>query len=257
MNALRVALTVAALAVATSVAAQPQSGGLIGCVTDLYVKPTPMPGTVIELTDSNGRRRSTKAADPSGCYEFVDLAPGRYTFSATLQGFSPARKDSVTISQAAVARLDVKMRLGIVDGGCDPVPPAADSPPSARSKAEYVVLHLRIVGREPDPPDFAFSGSIARYAARVVQIWNGDAATIGTEISFLQFQQPGEQPYSPTEEPVVFLVWDPNQQLYIRVHDGNQEPMEFQLVDSRLVRKSCGRLQSIELDQLERLSSRF
>ena len=255
MHVLRAVLTVAALCIATTSTAQPQTGTLAGCVTDLYVAPIPLPGTAIELTDTNGVRHSTKA-DPSGCYELIGLAPGRYAFSATLPGFSRVRKDPVTIIQATVTRLEVKMQLGIVDGGCE-VPAGAESLSAARSKPEFVVLHLRIVGREPDPPGFAFSGSIARYAARVVRIWNADPATFGTEISFLQFQAPGEQPYSPTEEPVLFLVWDEHQQLYIRVHDGNKDPMDFRLVDNRIVRNSCGRTHSIELEQLDRLTSRF
>jgi hypothetical protein len=108
-------------------------------------------------------------------------------------------------------------------------------------------------GREPDPPQFAFAGSIARYAARVIQIWNADPATIGTEVSFLQFQMTAGGAYSPTEELVVFLVWDPNQQLYVRVHDWTRCRWRFKLVDGRLVRSSR-RLQSIELDQLDSLS---
>jgi len=246
ISAVRTALAVAVLCIATIAAAQQRTGALTGCVTGPY--PQPLPGTLIELIGSDGLRHTANAAAPSGCYEFVDLAPGAYAFSATLQGFITVRKSPVTIVPTTTARLDVKMRLG---GICD----CLDIPMKLADlwKPEFVALHLRIVGREPDPPQFAFAGSIARYAARVIQIWNADPATIGTEVSFLQFQMPREEPYSPTEELVVFLVWDPNQQLYVRVHDWDEVPMAFQLVDGRLVRSSR-RLQSIELDQLDSLS---
>jgi len=246
MTSLRAALVAVALSLGTA-AAQSQTGTLSGCVTTL--PPGPAPGTLIEITGSDGFRRAVTAAVPSGCYEIGGIASGDYVLTASLQGFSTVRTAPVRIVSGTAARLDVKMSRG---GRCECV----DVSLADFWKPEFIVLHLRIVGREPEPPELAFAGSIARYAARVLQIWNADPATIGTEVSFLQFRLPGEQPYSPTEEVVAFLVWDPVQRLYVRVHDGNEDPMAFDVVDDRLVRKARS-LQSIGLDQLERLTSRF
>jgi hypothetical protein len=246
MRPVRPAFVVVVLFIATAAAAQQRTGGLAGCVTDLYTQP--IPGTLIELTGSDGFRHPIKATDQSGCYDFVDLAPGAYAFSAVLQGFVTVRKDPVTIVPRTTARLDVKMRLAGMCECADYLKTLADL-----WKPDFLALHLRIIGGEPEPLQFAFAGSIARYAARVLQIWNADPATIGTEVSFLQFQMPKEKPYSPSEEVVVFLVWDPNQQLYVTVHDWDETPMAFQIVDRHLVRSSR-RLATIELDQLDSLS---
>ncbi|MEK7406982.1 MAG: TonB-dependent receptor, partial [Acidobacteriota bacterium] len=87
-------------------------GSLTGAVTD--AADAVIPGADVSLTnEATGVRFSTKTNEV-GSYTFASLAPGRYTLSVQMEGFSPVSITGVTVTVAQFARTDVQMKVGAV-----------------------------------------------------------------------------------------------------------------------------------------------
>ena len=68
-----------------------------------------LPGVSVEL---GGIQNATAVTDTRGEAHFLNLAPGRYTLTAKLSGFSDYKNDNVTVGAGAIVGLDVVMTVG-------------------------------------------------------------------------------------------------------------------------------------------------
>jgi len=104
------ALGVALLVVSTSAYAQ---SGFTGVVKDS--SGGVLPGVVVEASSpALIERVRTAVTDASGAYRIIDLRPGVYSVSFTLQGFSVVRRDAITLPAEFTATINAELMLGQV-----------------------------------------------------------------------------------------------------------------------------------------------
>jgi hypothetical protein len=74
-----------------------------------------LPGVLVEASSPAliEKSRST-VTDASGQYQIIQLAPGTYTVSFTLQGFNGYRRDGIELSGSFVANVNAEMKVGDV-----------------------------------------------------------------------------------------------------------------------------------------------
>jgi Carboxypeptidase regulatory-like domain len=68
-----------------------------------------LPGVTVEAA---GTQTDTAVTDAKGEVHFVNLAPGRYTVSATLTGFTNYRNENVPVNAGSIVSLPVTMAVG-------------------------------------------------------------------------------------------------------------------------------------------------
>lgn len=74
-----------------------------------------LPGVSVEAASPTLIERTrTVVTDGSGQYRIVNLPPGSYVLTVTLQGFTTIRRDGLELTTAAVTTVDIEMRLGSV-----------------------------------------------------------------------------------------------------------------------------------------------
>jgi hypothetical protein len=72
-----------------------------------------LPGVIVEAASPALIEKSrTVVTDGTGQYRVVDLVPGGYSVTFTLQGFSTVRRDGIEVSGAGVFSVNVEMRVG-------------------------------------------------------------------------------------------------------------------------------------------------
>lgn len=104
-------LCVAFLAVSGTVAlAQLQSGNISGTVSD--AQGGVLPGVTLTLTSSDRTASFTTGVD--GTYRFLNLAPGSYTITAELAGFSRVVREGVVVVVGGNADIPVSMKVAAV-----------------------------------------------------------------------------------------------------------------------------------------------
>src|SRR5829696_8785917 len=70
-----------------------------------------LPGvTITAVNEETGVQRTVTTAE-SGAFQIIGLEPGRYTFTAELQGFAVFKQTGQTLSVNQAARLDVAMKV--------------------------------------------------------------------------------------------------------------------------------------------------
>src|SRR5678816_3661052 len=74
-----------------------------------------LPGVLVEASSPAliEKSRST-VTDASGQYQIIQLAPGTYAVSFTLQGFNIHRRDGIELSGSFVANVNADMKVGDV-----------------------------------------------------------------------------------------------------------------------------------------------
>src|SRR5688500_17282993 len=70
-----------------------------------------LPGVTVEASAPALPTRSV-VSDGSGVYRIIELSPGTYTLSATLQGFNSFRREGVQGAGAQVVTIPIDMRVG-------------------------------------------------------------------------------------------------------------------------------------------------
>src|SRR5262245_52531464 len=88
--------------------AHAQSGSVFGTVRD--ETGGSLPGTIVEIRDSSGSRRTE--ADASGSYRFDGLTPPRAQLLFTLVNFATMRRD-VTVPSSGSLRVDAVLYLAL------------------------------------------------------------------------------------------------------------------------------------------------
>jgi hypothetical protein len=105
--------------------AQQSSGGIAGSVKD--TTGALMPGVTVEATSpALIERTRTVVTDVSGEYRFVDLRPGVYEITFSLEGFSSVRRSDIEITAGFTATVNGELRVGalqetITVSGASPV----------------------------------------------------------------------------------------------------------------------------------------
>src|SRR3954452_23913677 len=74
-----------------------------------------LPGVTVEASSPAliEKSRST-LTDSSGQYQIIQLVPGTYTVTFTLQGFNTYRRDGIELSGSFVATLNGEMKVGAI-----------------------------------------------------------------------------------------------------------------------------------------------
>jgi hypothetical protein len=87
---------------------QEQRGAIEGVVKD--ASGAVLPGVTVSLTGGSGATITT-VTDGEGVYRFPSLAPGTYTVSAELQGFSARKVDNVPVALGQIKKVDFALGL--------------------------------------------------------------------------------------------------------------------------------------------------
>ncbi len=103
-------LAVALLLGATQAFSQAQSGNVYGKVTDEQGQP--LPG--VSVTLSGKIAPLSTVSNSQGEYRFLNLDPGTYTLTHSLQGFSTVKRDGVIVNVAKNTELAFTMKLSNV-----------------------------------------------------------------------------------------------------------------------------------------------
>src|SRR5829696_5924455 len=131
----------AALAVA-----QQARGTLRGLITDELG--AAIVGANVTLTDATGAQKKT-TTNGEGVYNFVGLAPGKYTLQAVATGFAPTENKEVDVTTAR-QNVDLTLRVTIEEKVT-----IADTPVSteATNNANQTVIGGKELDALPDDPD--------------------------------------------------------------------------------------------------------
>ena len=110
---LRTIITTCVIAWGVAAAAFAQSapeGTIRGYVRDS--QGAVLPGVAVTATDTTAGVARTAVTDSEGVYRLVNLAPGTYTLTAELQGFSRFVRDSVVVRTGLNIGVDITLKVG-------------------------------------------------------------------------------------------------------------------------------------------------
>jgi hypothetical protein len=90
------------------------TGAIEGRVTD--EQGTPLPGAEVKLTspDMIGGAQS-KITDAEGKFRFIALLPGMYAVEASLQGFTPSKKENIRLHIGQTLIVEIQLRIGTLE----------------------------------------------------------------------------------------------------------------------------------------------
>lgn len=122
MNTRIWAATLCALLLAGSAAAQEQRGSIEGIVKD--TSGAVLPGVTVEVQGASGAM-VTATTDNAGVYRFPSLAPGSYTVTATLAGFTTSKVENIPVALGEIKKVDFSLSVA---GIAESVQVTAESP---------------------------------------------------------------------------------------------------------------------------------
>lgn len=105
-----VALAALVLGGVWDVRAQTVSGTIQGSVNDASGAAVPNAQITIANQDTGASRETMSTGD--GVYSVPSLLPGKYSVSATAQGFSPAEVKDIVVNVGSDTRVDLKLQVG-------------------------------------------------------------------------------------------------------------------------------------------------
>jgi hypothetical protein len=98
------------LLVSTTAIAQ-QAGGISGVVRDSTGGV--LPGVTVEAASAALIEKTRSVAtDETGNYKLLELPPGVYTVTFTLQGFSTVKREGITLTTGFTATINAELRVG-------------------------------------------------------------------------------------------------------------------------------------------------
>jgi hypothetical protein len=100
------------IAAAPAAGAQEQRGSIEGTIRDS--SNAVLPGATVEARSPSLVGVQSTVTDEHGAYRFPALRPGRYEITASLQGFTPARLENVTLQLGQLLRVDLALAVGNV-----------------------------------------------------------------------------------------------------------------------------------------------
>ena len=88
-----------------------QQASIAGVVKD--ASGAVLPGVSVEATSSALTEKvRAVVTDGTGQYRIVELPPGTYTLTFTLQGFNVVKREGIVLTGALTASIDVELRVG-------------------------------------------------------------------------------------------------------------------------------------------------
>src|ERR1700733_7805340 len=103
-------LTVLLLLLAGSASAQLSSASVNGVIRD--PKGSVIPGASIVLASVDTSVEHTSVSNGAGDYVFLNITPGRYTLSASAQGFNPQKVAEFVLAVSQIATFDFALAVG-------------------------------------------------------------------------------------------------------------------------------------------------
>ncbi|MBC7933098.1 MAG: TonB-dependent receptor, partial [Rubrivivax sp.] len=70
-----------------------------------------VPGAIVEVKNVGTNLTKTLTTDDDGRFVFLQLPPGRYTLTASKQGFATLKQEEFTLNVGQAANLDLKMKV--------------------------------------------------------------------------------------------------------------------------------------------------
>jgi hypothetical protein len=111
VSATRLVLLFALIIIPVAVHAQATIAGTIRDASGAV-----LPGVSVEASSPTLIEKvRTAVTDGTGQYRLINLPPGSYALTMTLQGFTTVRREGLELTAAAVTTIDVEMRLGSVE----------------------------------------------------------------------------------------------------------------------------------------------
>jgi hypothetical protein len=144
-----VVVCVLALLWAAPAFAQEQTGGLTGVVKD--ASGAVLPGVTVEVRSPSVIGANTAVTDAQGVYRFPALPPGKYTVTATLQGFTPYKAEA-DIALGQLLKIDLALAVG---GVTETVQVSGESPLiDVKQNAAFANIQSDMIQRLPKGRDF-------------------------------------------------------------------------------------------------------
>ncbi len=84
-----------------------------------------VPGVTVEAQNSANQQVRSATTDAAGRYRIVNLQPGTYAVTFTLEGFSPAVRPNITLTSDFTATVDIQLTVG---ARTDTITVTADAP---------------------------------------------------------------------------------------------------------------------------------
>jgi outer membrane receptor for ferrienterochelin and colicin len=137
-------LLVFAFAVRASAQTQITTGVIQGTVQDEHG--ATVPGTSVEVKNSDTNLTKSLTTDENGRFVFLQLPPGRYTLTASKQGFATLKQEEFTLTVGQAANLELKMK---VSGIAEVVTVSAVQTIDTASTQTSTTLDERSVGNLP------------------------------------------------------------------------------------------------------------
>ncbi len=137
-------LLVFAFTVRASAQTQITTGVIQGTVQD--EQGATVPGTSVEVKNSDTNLTKTLKTDENGRFVFLQLPPGRYTLTASKQGFATLKQEEFTLTVGQAANLELKMK---VSGIAEVVTVSAVQTIDTASTQTSTTLDERSVGNLP------------------------------------------------------------------------------------------------------------
>jgi hypothetical protein len=107
--ALGLLLVTAFAAASASAQTQITTGVIQGNVEDEHG--ATVPGATVEVKNVDTNLTKTLTTDDNGRFVFLQLPPGRYTLTASKQGFATLKQEEFTLTVGQAANLDLKMKV--------------------------------------------------------------------------------------------------------------------------------------------------
>jgi hypothetical protein len=107
--ALGLLLVTAFAAVSATAQTQITTGVIQGNVEDEHG--ATVPGATVEVKNLDTNLTKTLTTDDNGRFVFLQLPPGRYTLTASKQGFATLKQEEFTLTVGQAANLDLKMKV--------------------------------------------------------------------------------------------------------------------------------------------------
>ena len=147
MRALNRVVLVFVLALGLPAAAHAQAS-IAGTVKD--TSGAVLPGVTVEASSPALMEKTRSVVTDDGQYRIVDLRPGTYTVSFTLQGFATVKREGIELTGSFTATVNAEMRVG---GVAETVTVSGESPiVDVQSAVEQRVMQKEVDRRHPRRP---------------------------------------------------------------------------------------------------------
>src|SRR5262245_46249118 len=100
---------VALVCLATPIYAQRTTGTIIGSVTD--ESGAILPGVTVTLSGPAAQGKPVEVTGPTGAYRFPALAPGTYTVTFGLAGFTTLSRKDVSVPLGNTVEINVQLKI--------------------------------------------------------------------------------------------------------------------------------------------------